>query len=50
MEVENEAAPALTWEVPSKVVPSMKVTLPVGDGAEVATWGTIVADNVTAPP
>ena len=49
-EVENEAAPALTCELPRILAPSAKLTLPLGAGAVVATPGVIVAANVTDPP
>ena len=50
VETERDATFALTCELPSVFVPSMKLTLPVGDGAVVATPGAIVAESVTAPP
>jgi hypothetical protein len=50
VEVENEAAAALSCELPSTLAPSVKLTVPVGDGAEVATPGVIVAESVTDPP
>ena len=48
--MENEAAPALSCELPSTFAPSAKLTVPVGDGAVVATPGVMVAASVTDPP